>query len=477
MSIVPPIPPFGPFHPVGNVTPFTTKDGDQYLSILWSLRNFINNTIIPYIEAYTSENAVAIANLVEELRTSVNNSITQLELNTEEQLADQDAKIVAQLAAQAAAITAQINQQNVTANQQFTAFTNNVNAILLDLQNESIDFSDPVLDTIINDVNSASRRSLNNTYADSYGFVGTEYVQIGDSWWPETFGVFGVVKLAPIIGLNQHNYAVPGSGWQQAGNGNSTFVTQIDAAIADATYDHNHVALVVLGSGVNDTRTNKVPADCAAIARTQFARLRAAFPNARIVWVTLNKVSGHIASDLEADYVTLTSRAALETGVEVINDMSRVFFGRYDDFNGDGLHPSAAGGEALSYWLAARLRGVETVQSALDTYVSTVADNADASVTCNVALNGMTMYAVISITQNVAGNSNVPGTSYLLARSLRFLKQGNRNFWDIKDIASSPNKPFLFRNTQRLVALKAIAAAEKLEITFELPYLLAPKLV
>lgn len=154
MTIVPPIPPIGPLRPVGNVTPFTARDGDTYLSILHELRNFINNDLLPAVLKYVGDNSEFLTKVVNELSANVNDSIAQLELNVSAQLSEQDDKI-----------TQQLDDQSQLVLEQLSTNLARVNEAVQQVVNSSIELQDPVAAALVNDLESATRVALSLNFA------------------------------------------------------------------------------------------------------------------------------------------------------------------------------------------------------------------------------------------------------------------------------------------------------------------------
>ncbi len=85
----------------------------------------------------------------------------------------------------------------------------------------------------------------------------SEIVFIGDSYFngvgtSNGYSSSMAKTVAKILNLNDHNYAVNGSGFVTGGDNNRPFLQQIQIASQDSTYSHNKVKYVVIGGGRND---------------------------------------------------------------------------------------------------------------------------------------------------------------------------------------------------------------------------------
>lgn len=122
-----------PYKPLTNITPFTYRDGTTYLEILRYLREYLNDTLVTYINDNFGE-------LGDTFETEVNVLITEVN---------------AQLAAQSESVDGSIAD--------LTAY---VNAQVASIIGSSVQLQDPILKTIVQNPASQSRVALDAIYAD-----------------------------------------------------------------------------------------------------------------------------------------------------------------------------------------------------------------------------------------------------------------------------------------------------------------------
>ena len=130
--------------------------------------------------------------------------------------------------------------------------------------------------------------------------TGKHFVVIGDSFSVTGTGVGASdlwhYKLAQMLGLTAHNYAVSGCGFVQ---GVSNFANQITNAIQDSSYDNNDVSLVIIYGGLNDCYNGSNESAIVSAAESALTMVKTAFPNAKIVLGAVNS------------FITVWSKAGL----------------------------------------------------------------------------------------------------------------------------------------------------------------------
>ena len=176
-------------------------------------------------------------------------------------------------------------------------------------------------------------------------YVGTEFIVIGDSWsdtdpsttsyikWPITFQKY--------TRMNIHNYArngasVVGSNPDPGQSGN--FLGQVNKAIADTTFDHSRVGLIVIMGGVNDYRSGRTFSDVAEAWSGHIASLTAAFPKARVVSFLNYQI---FLSRDEWNWTNLAKRIIRERSGCPVHSMIGWVSG--SQFIADKVHPNDAG--------------------------------------------------------------------------------------------------------------------------------------
>lgn len=231
-------------------------------------------------------------------------------------------------------------------NEDFWALTGNYNAQVEQYRQEVLAFDGRITKNT-NDI------AVVKTFADNLktvtdnleSHVGTEFIVIGDSWsdtdpatttyvkWPITFQKY--------TRMNIHNYArngasVVGSTPDPGQSGN--FLGQVNKAIADTSFDHSRVELIVIMGGVNDYRSGRTFSDVADAWSGHIASLTAAFPKARIVSFINYQI---FLSRDEWNWTNLAKRIIRERSGCPIHSMIGWVSG--SQFIADKVHPNDAG--------------------------------------------------------------------------------------------------------------------------------------
>lgn len=224
-------------------------------------------------------------------------------------------------------------------NQKYWANTGNYNAQIEQYRQEVMAF-DARITKNTNDIAAVK------TVADNLeSHVGTEFIVIGDSWsdtdpstttyikWPVTFQKY--------TRMNIHNYArngasVVGSAPDPGQSGN--FLGQVNKAIADTSFDHSKVELIVIMGGVNDYRSGRTFSDVADAWSRHIASLTAAFPKARIVSFLNYQI---FLSRDEWNWTNLAKRSIRERSGCPVHSMIGWVSG--SQFIADKVHPNDAG--------------------------------------------------------------------------------------------------------------------------------------
>jgi hypothetical protein len=315
--------------PISNVQPFSYRDGLSYLEVLEGMRTWLNVTLLPAIQSMVTDLGAEWADEYNQLVELVNTSSDTINALVVEAQASETA--AAQSAANAAASAAQAGVQQDTA---ITALFNNltsafrtatdlayaskatqttvesgrlsVASLLLKADKTYVDTGDSTNAaattavsgrvTTLETLTTAGRlaqanldlRYLLKPPTPHAVFIGSSNSTPGE--WVENF--------AADQGFVQHNYSVGGGGFTASSTGQ--FLAQINAAIADSTYDHSLVKYVFICDMGNDIRaTNSISSSAPAV----FAAARTAYPNARLILVpcfwgnaTDNNLAQRIAS-------------------------------------------------------------------------------------------------------------------------------------------------------------------------------------
>lgn len=228
----------------------------------------------------------------------------------------------------------------------YWALTGNYNAQVEQYRQEVSAFDGRIAKNADDIAKNADDIAALKTVADNLeSHVGTEFIVIGDSWsdtdpstttyikWPVTF--------QKHTRMNIHNYArngasVVGSNPDPGKSGN--FLGQVNKAIADTSFDHSKVELIVIMGGVNDYRSGRTFSDVAGAWSGHIASLTAAFPKARIVSFLNYQI---FLSRDEWNWTNLAKRIIRERSGCPVHSMIGWVSG--SQFIEDKVHPNDAG--------------------------------------------------------------------------------------------------------------------------------------
>ena len=231
-------------------------------------------------------------------------------------------------------------------NEDFWALTGNYNAQVEQYRQEVLAFDGRITKNTNDIAKNTKDIAAVKTVADNLeSHVGTEFIVIGDSWsdtdpsttpyikWPITFQKY--------TKMNIHNYArngasVVGSTPDPGQSGN--FLGQVNKAIADTSFDHSRVELIVIMGGVNDYRSGRTFSDVAEAWSGHIASLTAAFPKARIVSFLNYQI---FLSRDEWNWTNLAKRIIRERSGCPVHSMIGWVSG--SQFIADKVHPNDAG--------------------------------------------------------------------------------------------------------------------------------------
>ena len=229
---------------------------------------------------------------------------------------------------------------------QYWALTGNYNAQVEQYRQEVLAFDGRITKNTNAIAKNANDIAAVKTVADNLeSHVGTEFIVIGDSWsdtdpstttyikWPITFQKY--------TRMNIHNYArngasVVGSTPDPGQSGN--FLGQVNKAIADTSFDHSRVELIVIMGGVNDYRSGRTYSEVADAWSGHIASLTAAFPKARIVSFLNYQI---FLSRDEWNWTNLAKRIIRERSGCPVHSMIGWVSG--SQFIADKVHPNDAG--------------------------------------------------------------------------------------------------------------------------------------
>lgn len=157
--------------PITQIQPFTYTDGITYLDILYALKKYIEDTVVPKLNNLSIEVNEAIAELV----ATINTKLAEYDVQIQAQLAEQNQHVTDQLDAQNTSIANQLSTQNQHVTDQLAAqdadvaskiadMVTYVNDAVATIINNSIQVQDPVMAGIVNNPASQSRAALDAYY-------------------------------------------------------------------------------------------------------------------------------------------------------------------------------------------------------------------------------------------------------------------------------------------------------------------------
>lgn len=203
-------------------------------------------------------------------------------------------------------------------------------------------------------------------------FVGDSITNgTGASSWEKRYTTL-FCKMAALI---EKNYSWPGAGWihTQSTGGGSTIPQLVSKAVADTSYDHNDVTLVVVACGINDNNAN----DISALVQRNLLALQNSFPHARyveLVCPTFGTMAG-VQSTEPTTGGTLTGKAFGVAGMyNIISTMTEQatsytkftpipawylfsFAKNVSALSEDGLHPNDSGHRMMANMLLGVYQG------------------------------------------------------------------------------------------------------------------------
>jgi len=174
-------------------------------------------------------------------------------------------------------------------------------------------------------------------------FIGDSYTQANSL---VSAGYFKQRRFSTLIsryyGWKEVNYAVGGMGYIW---GETTFIQQLENAIADTTYDHDKVEKVFVCGGRNDSQVPAEEFDDAAYltaVKAVIDRANAAFPNADVVLIPMMWDSIIPPGIIYKQY-GLICNAAYGKNAVIIPNAYQWLIGFKDYILNDNVHPNVEG--------------------------------------------------------------------------------------------------------------------------------------
>lgn len=275
----------------------------------------------------------------------------------------------------------------------------------------------------INTVNDATnvKNMIRNTGGDAI-WIGDSIIEAAN----QTTKARTLINNA--FGYTEHYYAVGGSGWiNQTPAGNNGFNSQINRAIADASYDHDNCRAVFVIGGVNDFPNGETEGQTLeANVVTGISSLVNEFRNAIIY------VGAYIGGALNAPYSISAPNKynnvyrRIEQGVSRVNHPHVKFFKCYtwgginpNAYESDGLHFNNFGQQLFFNYLRSIILGLTpdvTNSINYDNFTLASAANTNKELWVNSICNGELYYIGIQFDyivreqdiQNEGHTLNVP---------------------------------------------------------------------
>lgn len=184
----------------------------------------------------------------------------------------------------------------------------------------------------------------------------TEMIVIGDSFSSRTYlqseYQLWCEIVAQRLNLTLHNYADPGAGFLNAGDERqSTFITQINEASSDASFNNNKVKYIFIMGGLNDLRyysSNSIGAYTQAYNQLCITA-RNTFPTAKIIYlgcpsfetlIQKDMSDGQKVTQLWVDNYIKNCDQAKNKQISFL-DMTLFYLGMSNYFTGGvGTHPN-----------------------------------------------------------------------------------------------------------------------------------------
>lgn len=359
------LPPYdGPIGgPSPQVTPLTFRDNLTLLDKLTWIDRWINRELVPYINTNFSELTTTVNEDINRLIEAVNNAIDEVIGNS---VTVQDPLVATMLqnsnSATRIALNAILdNYYTKTAADAKFATKVNLESYYLKTQTDAliaglINDYDPRLDTI--EALLAGRLSqagLDARYTRN--FQNPVAVFIGSSNAQIDYG--WTAKLAARLGCIHKNFAVGGGGFLSGGAMN--FYNQATAAKNDTSFNKNDVKFVFIVDTSNDTRAL---GNVEAQSRPVFSLFETEYPNARIIVVpeVLTHDTPNLGSDVRRQvgriYNSLRNVASEFTRVEIIKNTELWFWdgGAWVGNDGNKVHLTTAGYDKLVWYIQQYLK-------------------------------------------------------------------------------------------------------------------------
>lgn len=171
-----------------------------------------------------------------------------------------------------------------------------------------------------------------------------------------------------------HNYAKSGAGYLDVTSTTQTFPIQLQNAIDDNTYDHNHVRAVIVYGGINDLLHGQTGANCNRVATNMVKTATKEFPNAKIIIAALNAPDANRESRWTKEAVTTWEDNFMRGGSGTYSwNLPFVYtsgilasFTNTTVFDDDGIHPTRTGMNVIAGFFERVINGCAPTQRVLN---------------------------------------------------------------------------------------------------------------
>lgn len=224
------------------------------------------------------------------------------------------------------------------------------------------------------------------------------------------------------LGLTCKNFSVAGAGFIFEPSSGTNFPAQVNAAIADTSFDNDNVSYVIISGGLNDSTTNPSASfsDIKAAVDGMLTAIETNMPNAEIVLIPTLYNADYAPKALYTWYCQLT-KAVYTSGhkVRLVRNAYAWLTGRFGCMNSDGPHPNYEGHIMIASCILDAIGGGTGFLN-VDRMILNAGNktsNVDAGITNNA--DEWILYATFQVTSalargegilsaNLTGYSNIP---------------------------------------------------------------------
>lgn len=303
MTMISPITPFAQPAPfVSNITPFTYRDGTTYLEYLTALQRYITEVVVPELDANINvlsqawyDQSVALVAQVEALIAEQNAHFDEVLEDLQNNAINANDPVVKALVenptsqtrialdaiyatdADLATLTGRVDTldtlvatgrlSSATLDSRFNAKASTT-ALTDGLATKADKSTQDTVETGRLSQTNLDLRYVKNKPTPIAVFIGSSNVAAGT--WPE--------KLCTRMGWTVKNFCISGGGFTTTAD--RSFITQINAAIADTSYVKADVQYVFIADAGNDMRAES---DVTSAAAAVFSTAKINFPNAKLI--------------------------------------------------------------------------------------------------------------------------------------------------------------------------------------------------